>query len=343
MKKNELKQLIQEKANQVPIPDVSVIVMRRYHEEAKTDPVIIPKKTFPVFYKWAYSLGLVLLIALTLYWVQPSQSLMAKEFENQQEDIIISTLSAMHVGFSVDLLLEQPATLIEQEIIHLQPYLVMMEILTTNQGLSLAREKNTQPSVMRQYRFETKNLENEKTDYAMAILSQKRRFGFRIFTGTIQIDQEAYPFTLILNTRREKTFSMTVDLSEDLQVKTRYHQEDGLKIYTNQLFESGQKVSSFAIRQMREPHQTVTDLVLTNDVRSAIYRFRQGNEGLTIAYAIRHNNQIESGEIGMMVQHNHMAGFVMDIRPNGAPAFVMDLKRLPNRVVPKPSNPHSPQ
>jgi len=339
MNYKKLKQLIKQKSDHVEIKDLSTMIMTRYQSEYKDEPIILKSRGFGFTLKSVYALGLLsILLIATLFFFQPSQSLLARDFENNQEEILLSTLSSLNVGLSFNQYTSLEDTLIEQQMPSLQQYLRLMEVISNNPQLALKNVQNPNKEVIRHYQFEAQDLLEVTNLYSILIHDQKRQFRLKTFYGTILIEDESYPFELVINERNQRTLLTKIQLSDAIRIETLFYKEENIKIYASRILENDQVIRSYAIRQSNQMGQKILDLVFNEGEYSSTFRFRRDLNGVYIAYAIRYQETIESGIIGLSVENGQGPKFVMNVRPNGRPDFVLAIQRQPMRQNPNRPN-----
>lgn len=346
MKRKDLIQLIQNKADEVDIKDLSKDILAQYQQQPRpTSPVISIRPRLRL--KPVLSLGL-LAATITLFLVlfYPGRDI-PQTFQHFEEAIVMSAFSAvtladqafaepMHANNQLEH--NESATLVEDEIEHLSAYLGLMErIFGSPADLMRTRIESEDPQLFTHHlRFTSNTLLDEETQYDL-------RFN-RVPDGTMP-DEFALDGELAINGRLfviegqsrwvqdRYVLQLVLIIDVNNRVEIAHQQQDGETIENINIIRHGHTIQSLYLKYVGGDDAREIFLHLESGLGRGTYRFtllaNNNQPSLQVHYAILRNNDRETGniKIDVVVEPDSNKTYRFAIRPQGLPEIIIERGR----------------
>ncbi len=287
MRTKDLEKMIKSESKKVDIPNVSVNILDKLNELEK--PIVLMKeRRQPRHLRLAFTLSFSLLLTLFLGFgsfrvatVDPIDD------DSIAEAIVLSTVTSSELaidslsyddeiillanGFGQNNDEEDDTEIIETEVDHLSKYLgVIEQMIETNQQVNVRRQRMN--LVSRRYRltFETSNLDDEQTSYALNYETVERDNGIYRLSGEIVRNDASYQMEITYD-RTEKTITSKTFKEASRYVLVQYHRSDDenyyqVETYNDDVLEESVLISHNANREI--------NLEFTNSQASGSYSFK---------------------------------------------------------------------
>jgi hypothetical protein len=343
MKTKALKKILIEKSDEISIKDLSQSIILRAQKEVILTPT--KQKSSLIFrYKPALAFVFLMLLTFSFFIFTPKQYSFAYQINQNEEDIILTSISTLQIGTSdiIQLTSLDDEPMINAQIPNMKDYLLWMELLFNQEEVKFIQKDQISENAIKHYTFSSKALDDQSILYEFVIINQKRSFGMLEINGLITHDEDSFPFIILISTRNQQTFEMRVNITDEIVIITQFqkqiHQRDySIKIYENEIL-----VSEMTLNRFKENQEPILDLTIQKGTIDGSYRFRRDNGALTITYSIANLIKSESGTMRVEIKNDtEDKTFQIQINPQGRPSFIIETPRPPVRPNP-PARPNPP-
>ncbi|TVP85881.1 MAG: hypothetical protein EA375_02705 [Acholeplasmataceae bacterium] len=346
MKRKDLIQLIQNKADDVVIKDLSKDILARHRQQPHpAAPVMLPRPRLRM--KPILSLGLLAaVITLFLVLFYPGQDT-SPTFQNVDEAIVMSAFSAVTLAdhafaeaLSINNRLEhnEADSLVEHEIEHLLIYLELIErIFGTPADLMRTRiEPDDTHDFSHHIRFASNSLLDEATQYDIRFnrLPDGDMPDEFTLSGELSINDRLFAIegqSRWVMDRYVLHIGLIID--DDNRIDVTHQEEDGDTIENISITRQGNIIQSLYLKHVVDQDTREIFLHLETGLGRGTYRFTSGADNdqplLQVHYAILRNGDRETGNIRieLITDPGSDAAYRFAIRPQGLPEIIIERGR----------------